>query len=253
MAMKVLTAWSQALAQLMRLEDPQQLSTALTASLMSLRPGITNWLMAIFHADKAPSILGYSNAAKEYDEHYAERPYMLDPFFTAYRQGREGFFHLSDLAPDDFRRSEYFRTYYRHLKVGDEAGYLARLENGDCVHLSLGTSGPQRFSREDLNWFSAISPVLLVLLARLATAEGEALGLAFAHLGFEQLTEREREVATLMLQGHSAKSMARLLEIAPGTVRNHIKQVYAKLGVSSHRELFMRLLGSLGLAGEAIT
>lgn len=236
----------------MRLDEPQKLGPQLADSLMALRPGITNWLLAIFHADKAPNLLGYSSVAKEYDEHYAERPYMLDPFFTAYRQGREGFFHLSELAPDDFRRSEYFRSYYRHLKVGDEAGYLVLLENGDCVHLSLGTSTPQRFSHDDLNFLSAISPVILVLLARLATAEGEALGLAFANLGFEQLTERERAVATLMLQGHSAKSMARILAIAPGTVRNHIKQVYAKLGVGSHRQLFMRLLNSLGLTDSSL-
>lgn len=246
MAVRDLRDWNEALAPLLALEEPTALLSALTKTLLRLRPAASNWLLAVFRPSGPPSLLGHFGGAATYDEHYAERPFMLDPFFTAYQQGREGLFPLAALAPDDFKRSEYFRTYYRHLKVGDEVGYLAALANGDSVHLSLGTLGTQRFSASDLAWFAAVEPTVALLLRRLASAP--ATPRAFADLGLDVLTDREREVATLMLQGHSAKSMARLLEIAPGTVRNHIKQVYAKLGVTSHRALFMKLLQRLGIS-----
>jgi DNA-binding CsgD family transcriptional regulator len=66
------------------------------------------------------------------------------------------------------------------------------------------------------------------------------LGLTTANL-----TEREGEIAGLLLRGHSAKSIARDLRISPGTVRNHMKRIYAKLGVSSQSELFAAFLDAL--------
>ena len=45
-----------------------------------------------------------------------------------------------------------------------------------------------------------------------------------------------------MLRGHSTKSIARELAIAPETVRSHHKNIRAKLGVRSQAELFSRFL-----------
>lgn len=45
------------------------------------------------------------------------------------------------------------------------------------------------------------------------------------------LTARERAVATQFAQGQTYKAVARKLDIAPATVRHHLRQVYAKLGV----------------------
>jgi DNA-binding CsgD family transcriptional regulator len=52
------------------------------------------------------------------------------------------------------------------------------------------------------------------------------------------LTERQREIVRLQLRGHSTKSIARMLQISPGTVRNHVKSIHLRLEVSSQRELF---------------
>jgi DNA-binding CsgD family transcriptional regulator len=51
------------------------------------------------------------------------------------------------------------------------------------------------------------------------------------------LTAREREVATLALQGHSAKSIAASLMISPWTVQDHMQAIYDKTGVRSRAEL----------------
>ena len=63
--------------------------------------------------------------------------------------------------------------------------------------------------------------------------------------GAELLTERERQVAVALLRGHSAKSVARLLAIAPGTVTVHRKNLYNKLGIRSQAELFSRFIEAL--------
>jgi DNA-binding CsgD family transcriptional regulator len=48
-----------------------------------------------------------------------------------------------------------------------------------------------------------------------------------------------------MLKGHSAKSMARTLDIEEGTVTNHKRNLYAKLGIHSQAQLFDRFLRTL--------
>jgi DNA-binding NarL/FixJ family response regulator len=69
--------------------------------------------------------------------------------------------------------------------------------------------------------------------------------LAFERFGQEVLSPREQMVVQLIPRGHSAHSIARSLEIAEGTVKNHRKSIYAKLGISSQQELFSRFIRSM--------
>ncbi|RUY85164.1 LuxR C-terminal-related transcriptional regulator, partial [Mesorhizobium sp. M7A.F.Ca.CA.003.01.2.1] len=52
-----------------------------------------------------------------------------------------------------------------------------------------------------------------------------------------RLSRRETEIARHLVDGGNAKTISRCLAISPGTVRNHIKQIYRKLGVHSQVEL----------------
>jgi DNA-binding CsgD family transcriptional regulator len=63
------------------------------------------------------------------------------------------------------------------------------------------------------------------------------------------LTRREQEVAELLLQGKSNKQIAALLGISESTVEFHIKNIYAKLGVSSRPEAILKLGKSTGVFG----
>jgi DNA-binding CsgD family transcriptional regulator len=59
------------------------------------------------------------------------------------------------------------------------------------------------------------------------------------------LTPREREVVELTLRGHSADAIGKLLGIAPGTVRIHRKNIYAKLRINSQGELFSEFISAI--------
>ncbi len=63
--------------------------------------------------------------------------------------------------------------------------------------------------------------------------------------GLDRLTPREREITGWILKGYSAEATGQELGIASGTVRIHRRNIYAKLGISSQRELFARFLAGI--------
>jgi DNA-binding CsgD family transcriptional regulator len=75
-----------------------------------------------------------------------------------------------------------------------------------------------------------------VTLAPTTVAELEPLQLAL-----HDLTPREREVAQLLTRGATNDEIARSLWISRHTVKDHVKAVYAKLGVASRAELSAKL------------
>ncbi len=73
---------------------------------------------------------------------------------------------------------------------------------------------------------------------------------ALAQFGTSRLSEREAEVARLILQGHSSKVIERMLGNSPETVKVFRKRIHTKLGLASSTELFPLFLTALCAAPQ---
>ncbi|NNE22670.1 MAG: helix-turn-helix transcriptional regulator [Rhizobiales bacterium] len=194
---------------------------------------------------------------------YQEGPYLLDPFFLACsRDVDDGLYRIKDLAPDRFYQGEYFRSYYVQTGLSEEIGYFIQLPGGVVAVISLmrADHSPQ-FSAREFRKLSACEPVVRALALRQwqdlhrrysddAVEDGQSsiqrhIEYAFHTFGKSVLTIREREVVEFVLKGYSSDAIGKILEIAPGTVRIHRKNIYAKLGINSQGALFSQFIEAL--------
>jgi DNA-binding NarL/FixJ family response regulator len=59
-------------------------------------------------------------------------------------------------------------------------------------------------------------------------------------LAFPELTEREREILTLIAQGHSNPAIAERLVLSSSTVRNYVSNIFSKLQVVDRAQAIIR-------------
>ena len=127
--------------------------------------------------------------------------------------------------------------------------HLSRLELGTPLHaylwggsrivagiVLLRSAGEAPFRRQECALLGRIAPLL---------ADAVVLGLGTVDLHApvlpeERLTDREREVAHLVLAGVSNASVADQLAMSEATVKTHLTRIYAKLGIRSRTELATR-------------
>ena len=173
--------------------------------------------------------------------------------------------------PDDFFASEYYKTYYLKCGSVEDSHYIVDLDAQRKLSLCVyqGRSGA-RFSEEQTELLRAALPLVRELCRQFESRGGLDLLLAggdagaqpaaalnrhireaFMNFGGDCLTEREREIAHLLLRGHSVKSSARVLDISPETVRMHRKHLYTKLEINSQAELFSLFIDWLTRDGPA--
>ncbi len=186
-------------------------------------------------------------------ERFVAGAFLLDPFYRAAKEHhRFGLFRLRDLAPERFKESEYYRSWFRNCGFSDECGYVIEVGRDAFVNVALGRLGRGRFSDAHERTLRSIRPAVDALCQQHwsgDTSSGDGLRrqlhLALDDFGSSLLTERETQVINLVLHGHSTKSVASRLGISVETVKLHRKHAYAKLEVSSQAELFYLFLDSL--------
>lgn len=181
-------------------------------------------------------------------DYYATGPYLLDPLYRACRDGvKAGAYRTTQLAPAAFYRSEYYKTFFRKLKIRDEIGLLIAngTESWFVVSLARSARAPE-FEDEDTNRLNDLFDIIVTTVrlhwgqpSRTAAQPfDEDWEVAMKSFGAAVLSPREHEVMQLVLFGHSTQSAAAVLEIAEGTIKAHRHNAYSKLGISSQAELF---------------
>ncbi len=237
--------------------------------------GLCSWLSSCIDYDNITALAYFPDRApvglitkgkstvvhSEFDRLYLAHAYLLDPFYGLHvEQAPPGLYRMRDIAPDQFKRNEYYRDFYSKTTMVDEIAFISYPSSGVSLHICLGrdASTNQRFSKRDLVSAHSIVPLVDVLSRahweNLApggehTAEDTVSSLITAlHKSHDiSLSPRQAEVALLILRGHSSVSIGLRLGISPQTVKVFRKQLYKKCLISSQAELFSLLVPLLGV------
>lgn len=254
--------WHPALAEAIRELDGPRFAPSLAQALRQVAP-FDYTVVFGYRGEERPIDLHDDFGSHKRDifvSMYQAGPYLLDPFFHASRnEVAPGLYRMRELAPDRFYQSEYYRSYYMQTGLTEEIGFFLATGDGARVVISLMRAGHSpSFSPREMAALHAVTPVVIAAAERhwrglsqrfdaapAARPAETTLREAFAAFGRHRLTQREGEVVALVLRGHSSEAIATALGIAPGTVKIHRKNIYAKLGIGSQAELFSLFLASL--------
>jgi len=207
----------------------------------------------------------------DWDENYLGGAYLLDPLYEQFLK-RDASVVLApkDMYPADFRAHDFYRRLYEPYGWRDKISFLAyvRPDTAGFVTLARRMDEPP-FTTAEHKCSRAILAGIDAAIAHLWERSGfgdtlaesdsrrlhRVLQATYESFGGGVLSSREREVTRLMLKGLAPKEIGNLLRITPGTVRNHVKQIYLKLNVRSQPTLlalfFAKLEAAATLAVQA--
>lgn len=255
--------WELAVAGLIASGTFDQTCGALSDALEAVAANSQFALME-FGKNSSPAVVTHNlNAAdeKHYLERYIAGPYLLDPLYElAMQDDKPSSCRFREAAPDRFRSSEYYRQYCDRTHLEDEVDFFLDVDE-DATLVLVVAKLRGRFTRSEFALLTRSEPILHASLRKLwnqweeggrrdevAILMHERLNTCFENFGESTLTQREREITQLLLRGHSTKSIARVLNIAPGTVMVHKRNLFAKLGITSQYELFSSFIDALSPA-----
>lgn len=252
--------WHKAIADLLAASTTQAVAEELVSLVCLTVPNNGTSLLA-FHKDAPPESIHHSMAprrAQHYVDRYLAGPYLLDPLYQlALQEEKPTMCRFRDTQPDRFLSSEYYRQYVERTHLVDEMDFLLDVSAGSSLVLVCGRM-EKRFSRSELSRLNLIEPIIRAAMQRVWDLRSDSsapdardrnlhrkLTECFDNFGEHELTQREREITKLLLRGHSSKSIARELGIAPGTVMVHKRNLFGKLGITSQYQLFSRFIDAL--------
>ena len=242
------------------LQDPT--FPRLLRRLLSTQLPFSNMIVVIYPQQAKPislhAWLPNTKLHNHYQQHYLTQTYQLDPFYQVSTKAfKTGAYFLKHVAPDRFFQSEYYLSYYRGSTMVDELCLMAELSDGSAIHMSIGRDKKLgKFNRAERQFLADIEAVLCSLLSQFGNLQlnhieqvdevPEPLEVRLQQYSeslpdLTPLTQREAQVAALVLKGHSSLSAGLVLDIALDTVKIHRKRVYKKLQVGTQAELFARL------------
>jgi DNA-binding CsgD family transcriptional regulator len=133
-----------------------------------------------------------------------------------------------------FQESRIMRTYGRAVGLGHYVLVPLSSDPSTSRRVLLNRPGTERaFSDDEITMLRLLQP-------HLDAAVGRALSGRPAE---EVLTARELEILAYVRGGRSTQDIASALWVSPSTVRKHLENVYAKLGVHSRAEAVAHVYG----------
>jgi DNA-binding CsgD family transcriptional regulator len=148
---------------------------------------------------------------------------------------------LAESHTDRLHRSQWVRTalfneVFRRVDLKDGIGLDVRLAAGAVSLCAMrGGYGFTDIERWMLTMFGPHVKQVLQRLQRHTWLEHRLDDAADAMLA--RLTPREREVLARVAGGSSNAAIAEWLGVRPGTVRRHLENIFAKLGIRSRHEV----------------
>lgn len=216
-------------------------------------------------------------------DRYLTSHFSQDPFMQALEQGLPaGVWTLAQVSQGRLD-SEYRHHFYQATGWQEEVGLILPVRDGLTLMLFLGRLDKRStLSQSELARLEQLFPLVLSLCRQQwqqsqpllaespatratdstaksaakdtvhgapASLDGASLKAAveqaMTSVGGDRLTRRERQVASLLLQGLDTEAIAVELGIGSGTVKNHRKHLYGKLRLGSRAELFSLFLNHL--------
>ena len=148
-----------------------------------------------------------------------------------------------------FESTEFFNDFLARDGLHFGINYYAYSSGRNIGDLRIWRSRKKEdFSRRDVEILDAIGPAFTNAMRACRSAEERpdreiSVLNAVESVALEVgLTQREKEIATSLLLGHSDRDIAEFHCIAVSTVRTHTKHLYAKLGVSGRTQLIKRIV-----------
>lgn len=254
-------AWHEAIGEVVQAEDDMVCASAMIKAIGLVVDHEGTCLLA-FHNDARPEVVHHTlepAAEKHYLERYLAGPYLLDPLYQlALAKEKPTLCRFRDQLPDRFRSSEYYRQYCEQTHLLDEMDYISTVSERTTLAWVVGRRS-RTFKKSELRRLKLIEPTVQACIKRVWQRFNKRMGSGggddavhqrltdcFDKFGRTVLTTRERQISQFLLRGHSSKSIARELNIAPGTVMVHKRNLFAKLGISSQYELFSLFIDELG-------
>ena len=144
---------------------------------------------------------------------------------------------VSDLwTQRELRKNKLWLNVGRHVGSNDGLWlWLPAPEEGLLRRVTFDAEKRGGVTERDVRVIEVLTPYLVQLYRRAATRRRAS--------EVDGLTPREYEVMALVGEGKTNEEIARVLWVAPATVKKHLENTYAKLGVSNRTAAVARLRG----------
>ncbi len=256
-------SWQKNLASLIDHHRMRSFPSALEDFLGTLC-AFDSFLLVTYKKSFRPIILGPDTDTAQQSEtlrSYINNYFVLDPLFNAIQNGNTpDVSRLIDIMPDSFESTDYYQNCYQNFGLVDEINLIINLDNDVYCAITIGrTATLGDITRAELKTLNEFYPLINSLVRQFWLAQSSEyvkyersdgpMQQALETFASGVLTQREREITSLILRGHSSKAIADMLNISVGTVKVHRKNIHSRLNTSTQSEIFTLFLTHLNTMG----